>query len=93
MVKIEIDREKGIVEKTRGFSFWKKRRSWNLGLFDTVRLEEEATTVEEGYGITWYSVFLDSGGASLELLSTENEQRARSLHRELMEALAHQNRG
>ncbi len=88
MTKIAIDRASGTVEKIQGFSIWKKRSMWNLGWFDAVRFAAQPTVVEDGYGTILYSVFLEAAGVSLELLSTDDEEHARSLHRELKELLA-----
>lgn len=87
MAKIAIDLQEGTVEKIQGFSLWKKHRKWSLGLFDKVRIVSEASSAEDGYGIIRHSVFLEAPGVSLELLSTGDEQYARSLYRGLRDAL------
>jgi hypothetical protein len=89
---IEIDRANATIERSDGFAFWKKRRRWHLRLFDTVRLLPQTTLVEEGYGITRYSLFLEGPGISQELFSTDEEQLARSLYNEISEYLQSRNR-
>lgn len=88
MTRITIDRENGTVERIRGFFFWQKRELFELSRFDNVRLFARATAVEEGYERMWYSVYLERPGLSLELLSTDVEGEAGSLHWELAECLA-----
>lgn len=92
MTRIAIDRVNKAVERVRGFTFCEKREVFQLSRFDTVRLSEQVTTVEEGYGRMWYSVCLEAPGLSVELLSTDDEQHARILHTELTELLVKENR-
>ena len=60
---IEINRRDGTVTKTDGFSFFKKQKTFPLRMFDNVILLEKNLTVEEGYGVTRYSIVLKGGDA------------------------------
>jgi hypothetical protein len=84
---IEINRRDGTVTKTDGFSFFKKQKTFQLGMFDNVILIGKNLTVEEGYGITCYSVVLEGGDVLLELLSTDDLQKGRAIRKELLEFL------
>ena len=84
---IEINRRDGTVKKTGGFSFFKKQKTFQLGMFDNVNLIEKNLTVEEGYGITRYSIVLEGGDLFLELLSTDDMQKGRAIRKELIEFL------
>lgn len=81
---IEIDGSAGLVQKTMGPLFRKKKNTYSLRDVDAVRLIEKNSIVEEGYGITSYSIVLEGKGASQELLATYDEPQARTLHRELV---------
>jgi hypothetical protein len=84
---IEINRRDGTVMKTEGFFLSKKRKTSYLRMFDTVKLLEKNITVEEGYGVTRYSIVLEGRDASLELLSTDDKQKGRAIRKELIEFL------
>ena len=56
-------------------------------MFDTVKLIEKNLTVEEGYGVTRYSIVLKGGDVSLELLSTDDMQKGRAIRKELLNFL------
>jgi hypothetical protein len=84
---IEINRRDCTVTKTDGFSFFKKQRTFPLRIFDKVILLEKNLTVEEGYGVTRYSIVLKGGDASLELLSTDDKQKGSAIRKELIEFL------
>ena len=87
MVRIEIDDNKGTVERIRGYSFFQKKERYELCRFESVRLSETAIAIEEGYLRILYSVYLEAPGSCCELIATYDENRARSLHRELAELL------
>jgi hypothetical protein len=84
---IEISRRDGTVTKTDGFSFFKKQRTFPLRMFDNVILLEKNLTVEEGYGVTRYSIVLKGGDGFLELFSTDDKQKGRAIRKELIEFL------
>jgi hypothetical protein len=83
---IEIDSTRGVVSKVTGPLRWKKRRSYPLRGIETVRLIEKDVIVEEGYGVTSYTIVIEYGGASHELFSTDDEAQGRTLYRELVSA-------
>jgi hypothetical protein len=84
---IEINRRDGTVTKTDGFSIFKKQRTFPLRMFDNVILLEKNLTVEEGYGVTRYSIVLEGGDGFLELFSTDDKQKGRAIRKELIEFL------
>lgn len=88
MTRIEIDGRTGTVERVSGFSFCRRRERFELARYESVRLSERATAVEEGYGTMLYSVSLEASGHVLELLSTDDENEARSLHSQLAALLS-----
>ncbi len=80
---IEIDSAQGLVRKMTGSLLWKKRRSYPVRDIDAVRFIEKNVIIEEGYGVTSYTIVLESGDASHELLSTNDEAQGRELYREI----------
>jgi hypothetical protein len=84
---IEIDAASGLVRKTTGFFIWNKRETYSLREIDAVRFVEKNIFIEEGYGITSYSVVLERKKAVQELLATNDEIQARSLCCQLLELI------
>lgn len=84
---IEINRRDGTVTKTEVFFLFKRQKTSSLRMFDAVDMIEKNIIVEDGYGVTRYSIVLEGGDASLELLSTDDKQKGRAIRRELIEFL------
>ena len=83
---IDIDSVQGVVRKVTGLLPWKKRQLYPLENIDAVRLLEKDVIIEEGYGITSYTIVIESGSASHELFSTDDEAKGRMLYREMVSA-------
>ena len=81
---VEIDSAAGLVRKMAGPFLWKKLKTYPLRNIDAVRFLEKDIIVEEGYGVTSYTIVLESNNSSQELLSTNDEQQGRALYRELV---------
>jgi hypothetical protein len=84
---MEINRRDGTVTKTEGFFLFKKQKTSSLRMFVGVEMIEKNIIVEDGYGVTCYSIVLEGGDESLELLSTDDRQKGRAIRKELIEFL------
>ena len=84
---IEINRRDATVKTTEVFFLFKKQKTYYLRMFDTAEMVEKNVIVEDGYGVTRYSIVLEGGDASRELLSTDDEQKGRAIRKELIEFL------
>lgn len=86
-MNIEINRSKGTVTKTEKFLLFKNKKTSSLKMFDAINMIEKNIAVEEGYRVIRYSIVLQGGDASLELLSTDDKQEGKAIQKELIEFL------
>lgn len=80
---IEIDRDKGTVNKMAKYLMFTMRKSYPLQEFDGVKLLEKDDPAEEGYRIRRFSVVLSGRNRSLELFSADSETEGKAFQKEL----------
>ena len=84
---IEIDRDSGEIRTTKKYLGIAHRRNYSLREFSCVRTSTLEQAVEDGYGITRYSVVLSGRTRTLELIAAESEAEGKAIEEQLAQFL------
>lgn len=80
---VVLNRRNATVKKIQKVLFFSKIRIYPLSNFHRVKIVERATTVEEGYMVSLYSLVLEGKNSFLELFSTDDEREGKLLQKDL----------